>query len=48
METQERPPSEVRYERYRAREAEDGSLVVYDEENDDAWVRSDRTTEPTR
>lgn len=28
-------------DRYRSYEADDGSLVLYDDENDHAWVQSD-------
>jgi hypothetical protein len=42
------PTTELRYSRYSTREVDDGSLVVYDEHNDDAWVRSDVTVESMR
>ena len=42
------PTTDVRYSRYSTREVDDGSLVVYDEQNDDAWVRSDVTVESVR
>lgn len=35
-------------DRYRAYEAEDGSTVIYDVENDAAWVRTDATVEIER
>ena len=30
-------------ERYRARQEQDGSIVIYDDRADDAWIRSDYT-----
>ncbi len=35
-------------DRYHAYEAEDGSTVIYDGENDEAWVRADTTVEIER
>jgi|GEM_PF-1100772 hypothetical protein len=31
--------------RFRARDADDGSVEIYDEENENAWIRSDYTLE---
>ncbi|WP_435347333.1 DUF7331 family protein [Haloarchaeobius sp. HRN-SO-5] len=31
--------------RFRAREVDDETVEIYDEENDDAWIRSDRALE---
>jgi len=31
--------------RFSARDADDGSVEIYDEENTDAWIRSDYTLE---
>jgi hypothetical protein len=31
--------------RFCARDADDGSVEIYDEENTDAWIRSDYTLE---
>jgi len=55
-ETDDRPLSEGKsydwpafpLDRYRSYEVDDGSYVVYDGENDEAWVRSDTTVEPER
>jgi hypothetical protein len=30
-------------ERYRARQEQDGSIVIYDDRTEDAWIRSDHT-----
>lgn len=40
--------SERAIDRYRTYEAEDGSLVVYDDENEKAWVRSDTAVDLER
>lgn len=34
--------------RYRARDAPNGIVEIYDEENDNAWIRSDYTLEIER
>lgn len=47
-EPEDLPQSTSRIARYHAYEAEDGSTVVYDGENDAAWVRSDTTVELRR
>ncbi len=39
----ERPgPTDIE-ERYRARQEQDGSVVIFDDRADDAWIRSDYT-----
>lgn len=38
-------PSENRYRSY---EADDGSFVLYDDENDHAWIQSERMVELRR
>ena len=40
--------SERETDRYRAYEADDGSVVVYDGENESAWLRSDTIVELER
>lgn len=39
--TDHREVPEIDEDRYRSYEADDGSFVLYDEENDRAWVQSD-------
>lgn len=41
-------PAHESDDRYLSYEAMDGSVVVYDGENDDAWVQSDTTVEIER
>ena len=46
-ESREQPDheDELEYGRYRTYEAEDGSLMLYDGQKHDAWIRSDTTVE---
>lgn len=48
--TSERPgdAEEDLQSRYGTYEADDGSVMFYDDENRDAWLRSDTTVEPRR
>jgi len=40
--TQRTGPTDIE-ERYCARQEQDGSIIIYDERADDAWIRSDYT-----
>lgn len=44
----EQHDTDLEYDRYRTYEAEDGSLMLYDGQRDDAWIRSDLTVDVRR